>query len=193
MNSKYKYLLEEKACDAEIYEILFDHIGDVENNIKSLDCRDETISKLLESLYKSVIDAGDFILKYYELVDKKDNKPFMGDTLCKKDVLELLWHFQNECCGKVISDFEKLPTTNHWMLCADKMPEINRYVLVQTRETDVYKSDLYIMAYILGRDEDGTFEYYWYNSDENRRFETEDVVAWMPLPEKYEEKRTENY
>lgn len=92
----------------------------------------------------------------------------------------------------------------HWIPCSERLPENIRPVIVTWKNTD--PASYY--QYIVGKHFTGTACYkngkwYWYSSTtedmlaEYGRYDSEEFdeaiecIAWMPLPEPYAERRTD--
>ena len=72
-----------------------------------------------------------------------------------------------------------------WILCSERLPENNRQVLVYARSVHFA-----LAKYDEMREADGTYKMQWVTFDAWKPFyKIKEVVAWMPLPEPYEEGR----
>ena len=70
-----------------------------------------------------------------------------------------------------------------WILCSERLPENNRQVLVYARS-----AHFALAKYDEMREADGTYKMQWVTFDAWKPFyKIKEVVAWMPLPEPYEE------
>lgn len=72
-----------------------------------------------------------------------------------------------------------------WISCSERLPEDNRQVLIYAMSVH------YALAkYDEMREADGTYKKQWVTFDAWKPFYTiKEVIAWMPLPEPYEERR----
>jgi len=75
---------------------------------------------------------------------------------------------------KAIDVIKGLPSVQQWIPCSERLPEVNREVLVCTNEKDIFVAKRY-----------KPWDYEWYETVEYRRLLT--VTAWMPLPEPYKQ------
>ena len=73
-------------------------------------------------------------------------------------------------------DFEKL--LPHWTPCSEGLPKVDESVLATTVWNDV------TIAWRIGINE-------WFIHDGGTNATTEDLIAWMPLPEPYNAERRE--
>ena len=104
----------------------------------------------------------------------------------------------------VLTLITQLSVTGHWIPCSERLPENIRPVIVTWKNTD--PASYY--QYIVGKHFTGTACYkngkwYWYSSttedmlSEYGRYDSEEFdeaiecIAWMPLPEPYAERRTD--
>lgn len=70
-----------------------------------------------------------------------------------------------------------------WILCSERLPENNRQVLVYARSVHFA-----LAKYDEMREADGTYKMQWVTFDAWKPFyKIKEVVAWMPLPEPYQE------
>lgn len=73
-------------------------------------------------------------------------------------------------------DIESMPTVEQWIPCSERLPEINKVVLITNEQGNV--------SYGQFR---GTYGDYWHW----RKNTLAKVTAWMPLPEPYTETKEE--
>ena len=101
----------------------------------------------------------------------------MDDLISRQDAINELSYCQTYLFDTLDRDpkisledvkyaIEQLPSAQQWIPCSERMPERNGYYLVTGRQGAVNKR-LY---------QDG----YWYGNWA--------IIAWMPLPEPYEDK-----
>lgn len=119
----------------------------------------------------------------------------MNDLVRREDVLEYMltnmnWTDEDGCH---IEDYEErkkifeeflsgIPSTQQWISCSERLPEIGEHHISET--CIVCSSD---GAYSFAELKETIFGQYVWSCDEL----IEEVVAWMPLPEPYEEKANE--
>lgn len=71
-----------------------------------------------------------------------------------------------------------------WVLCGERLPENGRQVLVFARSVHFA-----LAKYDEMREADGTYKKQWVTFDAWKPFyKIKDVIAWMPLPEPYQER-----
>ncbi len=105
-----------------------------------------------------------------------------ADCISRQAVLELMADYDLSM-GQVVKGIHALPSitpkpkTGKWILVSERLPEEYREIIV----TDVETSATYLSRYI----GDG----YW--ECDNGLFKDR-IIAWMPLPEPYEESEIEN-
>lgn len=91
---------------------------------------------------------------------------------------------EKHCCHrwtKVIRNtVEEIKNEQRWIPCSEQMPKTNAYVLATT-----------VWGYVTIAERLGAMETYdnydWFISEGNNNAESEDILAWMPLPEPYKE------
>jgi len=105
---------------------------------------------------------------------------------------------------QIIDEQPTIEPEPHWIPCSERLPENIRPVIVTWKNTD--PASYY--QYIVGKHFTGTACYkngkwYWYSSTtedmlaEYGRYDSEEFdeaiecIAWMPLPEPYAERRTD--
>ena len=83
---------------------------------------------------------------------------------------------------------EALPSAQpeqRWIPCSERLPEDGRQVLVYARSVHFA-----LAKYDEMREADGTYEKQWVTFDAWKPFyKIKEVIAWMPLPEPYAERR----
>lgn len=126
-----------------------------------------------------------------------------ADRLLEEHRMHTYYHLPNGDTAVPIVDIQHAPTVEpkpHWIPCSERLPEDIRPVIVTWKNTDP-KS---YYQYIVGKHFTGTACYksgkwYWYSSTtedmlaEYGRYDSEEFdeaiecIAWMPLPEPYQE------
>ena len=81
--------------------------------------------------------------------------------------------------NEVVNFLRKRPSADvpHWIPCSEQMPPMDKYVLVCTVDGDITDGQRW------DEDDDGT----WFIFGDSHSASDDDIVAWMPLPEPYEE------
>lgn len=116
----------------------------------------------------------------------------MGDTISRQAVIDAILPYcpdDDGTCSKsgddlrnLLDDIENLPSAQQWIPVTERFPE--KYIgqwLCCTSDGD-------IMVLPYDTPGDGTKECVFYQWDDDGYFyQTFDVVAWMPLPEPYNE------
>ena len=113
----------------------------------------------------------------------------MDDTISRAAVLEIIrgycpdepkskdlreyWKKRFEPLIKVREEVEKMPLSDGWIPCKERMPKVREWVLCQCRAG--------IMD-VLRLTEDGS----WNKSYPHTEYMSGFVIAWMPLPESWE-------
>ena len=78
-----------------------------------------------------------------------------------------------------IKEAPTIDAAPHWILCEERLPEVGEEVLCQCRANIIE---------VLCLEENG----FWENPSALRSYLKSFVVAWMPLPEPYEEEERKN-
>lgn len=114
-------------------------------------------------------DAIDALKQHYwdsELQKAKDD-PCVIDAMTDLDI-------------RIIKALPSSQTEQRWIPCSERLPEEWRDVLLSFDKSITEWTNVGYMF----RDEE-TFEY-WFQSD-GMSYKKDDVLAWMPLPDAYEE------
>lgn len=107
----------------------------------------------------------------------------MADYIDRQAAIELCDWYQHEFCecdyafGELANELHKLPSAQpepRWIPCSEKMPKVDEEVLATTVWGDV------TIACRIGVDE-------WFIHEGGTNATTEDLIAWMPLPNPYKE------
>lgn len=137
------------------------------------------------------IDADAFASRMYHEAFGKDSEYQKWDSGC--------W-IQYRLFEEVLRGQPTVTPEQHWIPCSERLPENIRPVIVTWKNTD--PASYY--QYIVGKHFTGTACYkngkwYWYSSTtedmlaEYGRYDSEEFdeaiecIAWMPLPEPYQE------
>ena len=84
----------------------------------------------------------------------------------------------------VLRDLPSAQSEQQWVPCSERLPENGRQVLVFARSVHFA-----LAKYDEMREADGTYKMQWVTFDAWKPFyKIKDVIAWMPLPEYYQEK-----
>lgn len=81
------------------------------------------------------------------------------------------------CVRMTIQHMPTIESEPHWIPCSEQMPPMDKYVLVCTVDGDITDGQRW------DEDDDGT----WFIFGDSQSTSDGDIVAWMPLPEPYEE------
>ena len=114
----------------------------------------------------------------------------MNDLISRQAVIDALeWKW----AGKAALDaIKKLPPAQQWIPCSERMPEkYDEYYVTWT--SDNFKRPL---IEIIECDETNEFDYElyrfkmeWLLNETMKAYDNPKIIAWMPLPEPYEEVR----
>ena len=80
--------------------------------------------------------------------------------------------------GRARQMVEEMPTIEQWIPCSERLPEEDTYVLATTAWGEI------TMAEKLS-------DIAWFIYEGTANAKSDDIVAWMPLPEPYAERREE--
>lgn len=114
------------------------------------------------------------------------------DAISRQAVVDLVEEVENKrlkgeidlTYAPMINGINALPPTQpEWISCSKKLPELNRSVLVQLSNDFIDR--IQIMTFNISKCE-GDFFYFWRTQEMGIDFDMDDVVAWMPLPKKWE-------
>lgn len=134
------------------------------------------------------IDADDFGNRMYHEVFEKDTDMQKWDSGCWvryklfENVLREQPTIESRC--ETCEAFNKTrllisQPQQRWIPCSKELPERNRVVLVTTKWDEVTEGvKLSGNAWFIGRGEENAFD--------------SDIIAWMPKPEPYAERRTDD-
>lgn len=145
-----------------------------------------------ESHYNSDVVYCQWLLDEILEIDKQNNESVKGNLVDRSAVIDVMWDVFNQYCNdadrfdeyeteainrafKLLqSVIEKQPTTNDsWIPCSERLPEIDKDVLLSLRSLDVYtgfRANTEGCFYVEG---EGYVEF-------------ENVLAWQPLPAPYQ-------
>lgn len=84
----------------------------------------------------------------------------------------------NRVIRQALKELKDAQPEQQWISCKDRLPEVNESVLVTTEWNDIS------IAWRIGIDK-------WFIHEGNTNATTDDLAAWMPLPEPYKEKDNE--
>lgn len=98
----------------------------------------------------------------------------------RKDPFVSIGYLAGLCKAQEYIDEAPTVEPNRWIPCSERLPEEWRDVLLSFDKSITEWTNVGYMF----RDEE-TFEY-WFQSD-GMSYKKDDVLAWMPLPEAYEE------
>lgn len=114
----------------------------------------------------------------------------MDDLISRQSAIDALRDAENHAFNsfyqgllkahKIIADLPSSQTEQRWIPCSERLPEEWRDVLLSFDKSITEWTNVGYMF----RDEE-TFEY-WFQSD-GMSYKKDDVLAWMPLPDAYEE------
>ena len=108
-----------------------------------------------------------------EYIHNQDGRPFIGITIGEA--------FQ------MMVDEQPTIEERKWIPCSERLPENGRQVLVFARSVHFA-----LAKYDEMREADGKYKKQWVTFDAWKPFYTiKEVIAWMPLPEPYTERRTD--
>jgi hypothetical protein len=111
------------------------------------------------------------------------------DTISKKAAIDALideYHgmISDESMKiyQIINWLSELPPAQQWIPCSERLPEVDRSVLVQL--SDDFYDPIQVMTLDISKCEGASF--CWRTQEMGINFDMDDVVAWMPLPKPYE-------
>lgn len=78
--------------------------------------------------------------------------------------------FKNRILKIAIEHIQKMPSAQRWIPCSERLPKEDEYVLATTVWGEI------TMAENLGNDE-------WFIHEGDSNAYTEEILAWMPLPQ----------
>lgn len=111
-----------------------------------------------------------------------------GNCIHSADSLDVcvLWKCKY-AIAELLDCYEPKQPEQRWIPCSERVPEDNRQVLIYAMSVH------YALAkYDEMREADGTYKKQWVTFDAWKPFYTiKEVIAWMPLPEPYSERRQE--
>ena len=104
-----------------------------------------------------------------ETFDLEQGKDYIiqGNEISKRDAIEIVNQVEQEY-------------NNGWIPCSERLPEKNTFVLVSMKDGHMY------VAKHVGKVRVGIFDCEWKTL--GSYFAGDDVIAWQPLPPKYEPK-----
>lgn len=73
---------------------------------------------------------------------------------------------------------------SEWIKCSDELPKLDKNVLTMLKDCDV--DPIQIMSLTMCYTEEGWWSY-WKTQEEGIEFEPDEIIAWQPLPEPYQE------
>ena len=106
-----------------------------------------------------------------------------ADRLLEERRVHTYYHLPNGDVAVPIIDIEHAPTVGEWIPCSERLPEPNRH---DALNVDVYYlaqtefGDMIVASY--NESHEGTK---WWEQMYSYRIFDDEIVAWMPLPEKY--------
>ena len=109
------------------------------------------------------------------------------DTISRQAAIDAMCGVCSDWCDegvcKKVSALQKLPPAQQWISCSERLPEDGENVLVTYKTTDKIHPCQY--------HDDGSRNP-WYSYIDQCRAHMNVVLAWMPLPEPYQEERRED-
>lgn len=112
----------------------------------------------------------------------------MSDLISRKDVLhELDWcdyglkDWQKWKLKAMVRDIPSAEPERRWIPCSERMPEFGEDVLITLSMGHLCKGEI-VIAYLMY---DNCNKLFWLDYVHSEPYETDEVLAWMPLPEPY--------
>lgn len=98
----------------------------------------------------------------------------MNDLISRQAVKEWLAKWEGYIDADTIARMQyrviDIPSAQRWIPCSERLPEVDESVLVTTEWNDIS------IAWRIGIDK-------WFIHEGNTNATTDDLIAWMPLPE----------
>lgn len=116
-----------------------------------------------------------------EIMHDKTTDDCISRQAAIKAVSRECWEFRGifERCKEKLLSLSSAQLELPWIPCSERMPVLDKAVLATTAWNDV------TIAWRVGIDE-------WRIHEGNTNAETDDLIAWMPLPEPYKPQQEDN-
>lgn len=115
-----------------------------------------------------LIDANKLINYFYY----GDNDRAIIDEIADRKIIDII---REQPTVEIVNE---VPKDGGWIPCSDRLPEKNVHVLVTMEDGNMYVAEHISKVMI------GTLECRWRTF--SAYFASDDIIAWMPLPEPYQ-------